>query len=140
MQVHRSRSNRVQNCENYSINILPLQEGEGWGEVYNYLTNLLSSYSMVITWRKEVFMIYQNVFRAGNSAAVTLSKQVLEETGIKIGDRIQVKTSTKPVKVEFIPAPKKILRHNAGITAPFIQSVEEFISEFRPALEELAKR
>lgn len=93
---------------------------------------------MVIT--KEVRIMLQKVIQAGNSAAVIIPKSVLEEMGLIVGDRIEVRTTRKPLKVEILPKKKAILSKSSGITKSFARSVDQFIQKYRPALEELAKR
>lgn len=80
----------------------------------------------------------QKVLQVGNSAAVTIPAPMLQELGLMVGDQVEVKAKKRPVKIEVIPA-KKILKKNAGITPEFVASVEEFIKEYRPVLNELAK-
>lgn len=82
----------------------------------------------------------QKVIKVGNSAAVTIPKEVLEKAGLTVGDKIEVKTTRKPVKVEIVPQKRKILRKTSGITKSFTRSVDEFIRAYRPVLEELARR
>lgn len=81
----------------------------------------------------------QKVLQVGNSAAVTIPAPILNELGLTVGDQVEVRANKRPVKIEVIPA-KKILKKSAGITPEFAASVEEFIKEYRPVLNELAKR
>lgn len=81
----------------------------------------------------------QKVLQVGNSAAVTIPAPIMSELGITIGDQVEVKAKRKPLKIEVIPA-KKILKKSSGITPQFVASVEEFISEYKHVLNELAKR
>lgn len=82
----------------------------------------------------------QKVIKVGNSAAVTIPKIILQETGLEIGDSVEVAGIKKPIKVEIIPRKTKVLRRGSGITKSFTRSVDEFIKTYRPVLEELAKR
>ncbi len=81
----------------------------------------------------------QKVIRVGNSSAVTIPREFLEEVGLMVGDRIEIAVRKKPIKIEIMPR-KKILRKSSGITPSFVLSVDEFIRQYRPVLEELAKR
>ncbi|TSC88250.1 MAG: Uncharacterized protein G01um10147_155 [Microgenomates group bacterium Gr01-1014_7] len=81
----------------------------------------------------------QKVLQVGNSAAVTIPAPFLSDLGLMVGDRVEVRATKRPVKIEIIPS-KKILRKASGITPEFADSVEEFIKEYRPVLEELARR
>ncbi len=69
----------------------------------------------------------QKVIRLGNSAAVTIPKKMLEENKIKIGDLAEV--DIKPVKKSKIK-----------ITPEFIEWVDKYIKNNRPALIELAHK
>lgn len=82
----------------------------------------------------------QKVLQVGNSAAVTIPAPVLKELGLMIGDQVEIKTTKKPIKIEIVPTNKKLLRKASGITPEFVASVEEFIKEYKPVLNELAKR
>lgn len=81
----------------------------------------------------------QKVIQVGNSAAITIPKQVLEETGLMIGDQIEIKATKKPVKIEVFPR-QRVLSKTSGITPSFIRSVEDFVRDYKPVLEELARR
>lgn len=65
----------------------------------------------------------QKIIRVGNSAAVTIPKKVLEEKGLKVGEEADI--DIRPV----FSADKEI--HNL---------TQKIIKQYRPALEELAKR
>ena len=82
----------------------------------------------------------QKVLQVGNSAAVTIPVPALKELGLMVGDQVEVKIKNRPLKIEIIPAGKKVLKKTSGITPEFVKSVEEFIKEYRPVLAELAKR
>lgn len=82
----------------------------------------------------------QKIVQVGNSAAVIIPKPLLEEMGLDVGDRIVVRTTRRPLKVEIVPKKKDLLGKGSGITKSFARSVDQFIQKYRPALEELAKR
>lgn len=82
----------------------------------------------------------QKVLQVGNSAAVTIPSPVLKELGLMVGDQVEIRSSTKPLKIEIVPTSKKFLRKSSGITPEFVDSVDEFIKAYRPVLAELAKR
>lgn len=81
----------------------------------------------------------QKVIQVGNSSAVIVPREVLQQAGLMVGDRIEVALTKKPLKIEVIPR-KKILRKTSGITPSFVKSVDQFIRDYRPVLEELAIR
>lgn len=82
----------------------------------------------------------QKVLQVGNSAAVTIPSPVLKELGLMVGDQVEIRSSTKPLKIEIVPKSKRLLRKSAGITPEFVASVDEFIKEYKPVLIELTKR
>jgi antitoxin component of MazEF toxin-antitoxin module len=86
---------------------------------------------MVITMERKIIQI-------GNSAGIIMSREDLQETGFHIGDAIVL--NRKPQKIEIVPLRKKLIHKKSAITKSFVQSVDEFIQAYRPALEELAKR
>lgn len=69
----------------------------------------------------------QKIIRLGNSAAVTIPKKALEEKDLKIGDLAEI--DVNPVK-----------RSKTKITPEFIEWVDKYIENNRPALEELAHK
>lgn len=93
---------------------------------------------MVITKRKEDDML-QKVIRVGNSSAVTIPKEFLQQLEWTVGDRVEMQITKKALKIQAVSR-KKILRKSSGINRSFAHSVDEFIEKYRPALEELAKR
>ena len=85
-------------------------------------------------------IMMQKILQVGNSAAVTIPKQFLQEMGLLIGDRIDIRAKKNPPKIEIAPSYQTVLRKKSGITAKFVRSVEDFIRVYKPVLEELAKR
>lgn len=69
----------------------------------------------------------QKIVRMGNSAAVSIPKKSLEEKNLKIGDLADV--DVNPVK-----------KTRTKITPEFIEWVDKYIENNRPALEELAHK
>lgn len=80
----------------------------------------------------------QKIIQVGNSAAIIISKQLMEEAGFFVGEEVEVNATKNPFKIEVLP--RKPLRKKSGITQAFAKSVDEFIKAYKPALEELAKR
>ena len=69
----------------------------------------------------------QQAIQIGNSIGVIIPKNVLEEKGIKVGDKIQV--DVKPIKKSV-----------GGVDAKFMKMVDEFIEKHKDVLEQLAHR
>jgi antitoxin component of MazEF toxin-antitoxin module len=66
------------------------------------------------------------VIRVGNSAAVTIPKNVLEERNIKIGDEAEVAV--------------KSLKKESAVPSEFLEWLNQYIDKNRAALEELAEK
>jgi len=69
----------------------------------------------------------QQAIQVGNSIGVIIPKNVLEEKGIKVGDRLQI--DVKPINKSV-----------GGVDAKFMKMVDEFIEEHKDVLEQLAHR
>lgn len=66
------------------------------------------------------------IIRVGNSAAVTIPKNILEERSLKIGDEAEVEV--------------KSLKKEPAVPSEFIESINHYIEKNRAALEELAEK
>jgi len=77
----------------------------------------------------------QKVIKIGKSVGITISKETLQELGLRLGDQVQVKVDKK--RNVFTVAPQEDLNKNdekiAKLTA-------QFIERYRDDLEELAKK
>ena len=79
----------------------------------------------------------RKIFKTGNSLVVSLPKDAIEELQMSEGtvvsvyyDRVTSKLIIEPIDPE---------REVEGINQEFAKQVSEFIEEYRPALDELAK-
>ena len=79
----------------------------------------------------------QKVIKVGNSAAVTIPKDFMQEAGINIGDNILMKTDVD--NISFTMKPKKPKRA-MPISKEFVSWTKKYIKKYRPMLEELAKK
>lgn len=79
----------------------------------------------------------RRLFKTGNSIVLSLPKQVLDDLGIKGGESINLELDRKQRRVIITPVEKPIAI--AGVNEEFGRQVNEFIQQYRPALEELAK-
>ena len=79
----------------------------------------------------------QQIIRVGNSSAVTIPKDFLRETKMKIGDRILLETNLTTKTI--ILKPKKA-RLASLISPEFNSWTKNFIKKYRPLLDELAKK
>ncbi|HDL90174.1 MAG TPA: AbrB/MazE/SpoVT family DNA-binding domain-containing protein [Thermodesulforhabdus norvegica] len=79
----------------------------------------------------------RKVFKTGNSLVVSLPKDAIEEMKIREGSMISVYYDrvTKKLIVEPIKAGQVV----EGVDEEFAKQVSDFIEEYKPALDELAK-
>lgn len=69
----------------------------------------------------------QQAIQIGNSVGIIIPKNVLEEKGIKIGDKLHV--DIKPIEKSV-----------SGVDIKFVKMVDEFIEEHKDVLEQLAHK
>ncbi len=80
-------------------------------------------------------MLTQKLYKNGNSVAVTIPKEYLEELGLRDGSQVVVKTRGQ----ELIVAHKE-KKITSGVDLKFAQMVDEFINEHEDVLQELSHR
>jgi len=79
----------------------------------------------------------RKVFRTGNSTVVSLPREALEYLDIHEGAEIEINLDRKNRRV--ILKPVEIPLAICGVDETFAHQVAEFIEQYRPALERLAK-
>ncbi len=79
----------------------------------------------------------RKIFRTGNSTVVSLPKDVLEPLGVREGADVSVELDRE--NRQIVIRPVELPAAAAGIDEQFARQVGEFIAEYRPALEALAK-
>ncbi|MEA4908970.1 MAG: AbrB/MazE/SpoVT family DNA-binding domain-containing protein [Anaerolineaceae bacterium] len=79
----------------------------------------------------------RRLFKTGNSIVLSLPKEVLDNLGIKDGERVHVELDPEQHRVIITPVEKPIAM--AGVNKEFARQVDEFIQQYRPALDELAQ-
>jgi putative addiction module antidote len=79
----------------------------------------------------------RKIFKTGNSLVVSLPKEVLEPLGISDGTDVSVELNRKKSEIVIRPTRSPLV---AGVDEVFARQVNEFIEEYRPALEALAKK
>jgi antitoxin MazE len=77
------------------------------------------------------------LFRTGNSVVLSLPKEVLDNLGLKDGECVNIELDRKQRRVIISPVEKPTAI--AGVNEEFARQVDEFIQQYRPALDELAK-
>jgi len=78
----------------------------------------------------------RKVFKTGNSTVVSLPKDVLDALQIQDGSQVDVFLDEPNQQIIIRPTEELPI---AGVDVEFARQVSEFISLYRPALEELAK-
>jgi len=79
----------------------------------------------------------RKVFRTGNSIVVSLPKDIVEQLGISEGAAVSVDLDRQNRQIVIRQVELPIA---GSIDEDFARQVSEFISEYRPALEALARK
>lgn len=79
----------------------------------------------------------RHLFKTGNSTVLSLPKEVLEELGIKEGEPVKLELDRQQRRIVITPVEKPAVI--TGVDKEFAQQVDEFIKQYRPALNELAR-
>ena len=79
----------------------------------------------------------RRLFKTGNSIVISLPKEVLNDLGIKDGESVNLEFDREQRRIIITPVEKHTAI--AGVNEEFARQVDEFIQQYRPALEELAK-
>lgn len=77
----------------------------------------------------------RKVFRAGNSLVVSLPKESVQLLGLQEGSEVSVELMAEQKEIVIKPVEMPL----AEIDEEFAQQVAEFIEQYRPALEALAR-
>jgi antitoxin MazE len=79
----------------------------------------------------------RKIFRTGNSMVVSLPKDIIEQLGMKEGADVTVDLDRQNRQIVIRQVELPIA---GSIDEIFARQVSEFISEYRPALEALARK
>ena len=79
----------------------------------------------------------RKVFKTGNSLVVSLPKDLLEPLGVKDGMDVSVELDRKNHQILIRPIEMPFA---TGLSEEFARQVNEFIEQYRPALEALAHK
>jgi antitoxin MazE len=79
----------------------------------------------------------RKVFRTGNSMVISLPREALEYLNIHEGAEVEVDLDRENRRVILKPVETPLAV--VGVDEKFALQVAEFIDQYRPALEELAK-
>lgn len=77
----------------------------------------------------------RKIFKTGNSTVVSIPREMLENLGIADGSDVSVELDRETHQIIIRAAEQAI----AGVDEVFARQVAEFIQEYRPALEALAR-
>lgn len=80
-------------------------------------------------------MLTQKLYKSGNSVAVTIPKEYLEELNLKEGKLVVVEKRGQ----ELVVTPKKAVPAS-GVNQKFAKMVDEFINEHEDVLQELSRK
>jgi putative addiction module antidote len=81
--------------------------------------------------------MHRKVFKTGNSIVVSLPKDMLELLGVTEGTDVSVELDRENRQILIRVVEKPV---PAGIDKTFVRQVNEFIEQYRPVLEALAKQ
>ena len=79
----------------------------------------------------------RRLFKTGNSVVISLPKEILDGLGLADGENVSLEFDRQKKRIIITPVEKPLAV--AGVDEKFAQQVNQFIEQYRPALEELAK-
>jgi len=79
----------------------------------------------------------RKIFKTGNSVVVSLPKDAIEYLNMEEGTEVNVEVDREKRQIVITPAEPPLAI--AGVDPEFAHQITEFIEQYRPALEELAK-
>lgn len=79
----------------------------------------------------------RRLFKTGNSVVLSLPKEMLNSLGLAEGENVSLELDREQKQLIIKPAEKPLAV--SGVTEDFARQVDEFIEQYRPALDELAK-
>lgn len=79
----------------------------------------------------------RKVFKTGNSLVVSLPRDLLEPLGVRDGMEVSMELDKQNRQILIRPAELPLA---GNLTEEFSRQVNEFIDEYRPALEALARK
>ncbi len=79
----------------------------------------------------------RKIFKTGNSVVVSLPKDAIEY--LHMGEGTEVNVELDREKRQIVITPSEPALTIVGVDPEFAHQVAEFIEQYRPALEELAK-
>ncbi|OIO88651.1 MAG: hypothetical protein AUK02_03420 [Anaerolineae bacterium CG2_30_58_95] len=80
----------------------------------------------------------RKIFKTGNSTVVSLPKDMIDPLGVRDGSDVSLELDREHRQIIIRPVELPIAAD--GVDKEFARQVSEFIAEYRPALESLAKK
>ena len=77
----------------------------------------------------------RKIFKTGNSLVVSLPKESIQAIGLREGSEVSLTVDEEQGQIILESARPRV----AGVDAEFARQLDEFIAEYGPALEALAK-
>ena len=78
----------------------------------------------------------RKIFKTGNSIVVSIPKDILEQLELSEGEDVSIELNRKQRQIVISPIDKPLA---VSVNEEFARQVNDFIEEYRPALEALAK-
>ncbi len=78
----------------------------------------------------------RKIFRTGNSIVISIPRDILDELNLSEGEDVSIDLDRQQRQIVISPVEKPVA---VNIDEAFAKQVEDFIREYRPALEALAK-
>jgi putative addiction module antidote len=78
----------------------------------------------------------RKIFKTGNSIVVSIPKDILEQLDLSEGEEVSVELDREQHQIVISPVEKPLA---VSVNEEFARQVNDFIEEYRPALEALAK-
>jgi putative addiction module antidote len=79
----------------------------------------------------------RRLFKTGNSVVISLPKEILESLGLSDGENVSLELDRQRQRLIITPSEKSLAV--VGVDEDFSRYVNEFIEQYRPALDQLAK-
>lgn len=76
----------------------------------------------------------RKIFRSGNSAVVSLPAEVMEALQLELGDEVNITADPEHQRIVLTPTQDTL----EPVSPEFLEAVDRFIEQYRPALEKLA--
>jgi putative addiction module antidote len=81
-------------------------------------------------------LMLRKIFKTGNSIVVSIPKDILEQLDLSEGEDVSVELDREQRQIVISPVEKPLA---VSVNEEFARQVNDFIEEYRPALEALAK-